>query len=109
MCVKGNIKGQRGFRTLLPNNDVVDKSIWTNVCVCSVPILLTINSDLIRFDFLFFTFPQYDDLTVRFITCTMKGIKIPFNSPVEQKLFKMGLEFTKRDTKNIFQVNHPTI
>ena len=57
-----------------------------------------------RFDFLFFSFPHYDDLTVKFITCTMNGNKIPFNASVEQQLFQMGLEFTKRDTKHIFQV-----
>jgi len=56
-----------------------------------------------RFDFLFFSFPHYDDLTVRFITCTMNGNKIPFNASVEQRLFQLGLEFTKRDTKHIFQ------
>ena len=58
-----------------------------------------------RFDFLFFSFPHYDDLTVRFITYTMNGTKIPFNQAVERRLFQMGLEFTKRDTKHIFKVN----
>ena len=57
-----------------------------------------------RFDFLYFSLPNYADLTVRFITYTMNGSKIPFNKQIERKLFQMGLEFTKKDTKHIFQV-----
>ena len=56
-----------------------------------------------RFDFLFYNFPHYAQLTVRFITCTMEGEKIPFNKELEKTLFNMGLEFTKQKTKHIFQ------
>ena len=57
----------------------------------------------VRFDFLFYNFPHYAQLTVRFITCTMSGKKIPFNKELEKTLFNMGLEFTKQKTKHIFQ------
>ena len=57
----------------------------------------------VRFDFLFYNFPHYAQLTVRFITCTMEGEKIPFNKELEKTLFNMGLEFTKQKTKHIFQ------
>lgn len=57
-----------------------------------------------RFDFLYYHFPHYAELTVRFITCTMEGEKIPFNKELEKTLFNMGLEFTKQKTKHIFQV-----
>jgi len=33
----------------------------------------------------------------------MNGEKIPFNKQLEEKLLRMGLEFTKKETKHIFQ------
>ena len=57
-----------------------------------------------RFDFLFDTLPFYADVNVGFITYTMNGQKIPFNRELEKTLFTRGLEFTKRNTKQIFQV-----
>lgn len=59
----------------------------------------------VRFDFLYYHFPHYAQLTVRFITCTMSGEKIPFNKELEKTLFNMGLEFTKQKTKHIFQAS----
>ena len=56
-----------------------------------------------RFDFLFQNFPNYDKLTVGYITFTHMGRKIPFNKQLERHLFTLGLEFTKQNTKQIFQ------
>merc|ERR1719323_802453 len=56
-----------------------------------------------RFDFLFDTLPFYADVNVGFITYTMNGQKIPFNRELEKTLFARGSEFTKRNTKQIFQ------
>lgn len=56
-----------------------------------------------RFNFLFQNFPNYDKLTVGYITCTQMGMKIPFNKQLERHLFNLGLEFTKQNTKSIFE------
>ena len=56
-----------------------------------------------RFDFLYQNFPNYDKLNLSFITFTHMGRKIPFNKNLEAHLFTLGLEFTKQNTKQIFQ------
>ena len=56
-----------------------------------------------RFDFLYQNFPSYDKLNLSFISCTNMGMKIPFNRAMEKHLFTLGLEFTKQNTKQIFQ------
>ena len=55
-----------------------------------------------RFDFLNKNFHRYKDLTVGYIPRTQMGIKIPFNKAVEEKLFSIGLEFTKQNSHEIF-------
>ena len=56
-----------------------------------------------RFDFLNKNFHRYKELTVGFVACTQRGMKIPFNKALEEKLFSIGLEFTKQNTKQIFE------
>ena len=56
-----------------------------------------------RFDFLDRNFPPYKELNVGYVTCTHEGRKIPFNMELENKLFVIGLEFTKHASKDIYE------
>jgi len=56
-----------------------------------------------RFEFICKNFHQYKELMAAFVGCTHMGRKIPFNRPLETKLFTMGLEFTKQSSKEIYQ------
>lgn len=55
-----------------------------------------------RFNFLASIFPLYKKVTMAHIACTKSGKKIPFNKHLEDKLFKMGLNFTTLHTKDIY-------
>ena len=55
-----------------------------------------------RFDFLNQNFPRYKELTLGFVSRTQRGLKIPFNKALEEKLFSIGLEFTKQTSKEVF-------
>ena len=55
-----------------------------------------------RFNFLNQNFHRYKELTVGFVAQTNKGMKIPFNKALEEKLFSIGLEFTKQTSHEIF-------
>eukprot|EP00092_Neocalanus_flemingeri_P047627 GFUD01054044.1.p1 GENE.GFUD01054044.1~~GFUD01054044.1.p1 ORF type:complete len:870 (+),score=180.42 GFUD01054044.1:39-2612(+) len=56
-----------------------------------------------RFEFLNSTFERYKQLMVAQVAYTQKGRKIPFNKALENKLFNIGLEFTKQTSKDIFE------
>ena len=56
-----------------------------------------------RFDFLNKNFQRYKELTATYVACTHSGRKIPFNKGLENQLFKIGLEFTKQASTDIFQ------
>ena len=56
-----------------------------------------------RFEFICKNFHQYKELMAAFVACTHVGSQIPFNRQLENKLFTMGLEFTKQSSKDIYQ------
>jgi len=55
-----------------------------------------------RFNFLDSVFPMYKKVAIAHIACTKSGKKIPFNKRLEDKLFELGLDFTKNQTKKIY-------
>ena len=49
-----------------------------------------------RFEFVESQFPKYREMCAGIINCAAVGKKIPYNYNIDQTLFKIGLEFTKR-------------
>ena len=49
-----------------------------------------------RFEFVESQFPRYREMCAGIIQCTAVGKKIPYNYNIDQTLFKIGLDFTKR-------------
>ena len=49
-----------------------------------------------RFEFVESQFPRYREMCAGIIHCAASGRKIPYNYKVDQTLFRIGLDFTKR-------------
>ena len=49
-----------------------------------------------RFEFVESQFPRYREMCAGIIQCAAVGKKIPYNYNIDQTLFKIGLDFTKR-------------
>ena len=49
-----------------------------------------------RFEFVESQFPRYREMCAGIIHCAAVGKKIPYNYNIDQTLFKIGLDFTKR-------------
>ena len=49
-----------------------------------------------RFEFVESQFPRYREMCAGIIHCAALGKKIPYNYNIDQTLFKIGLDFTKR-------------
>ena len=49
-----------------------------------------------RFEFIESQFPRYREMCAGIIHCAAVGKKIPYNYNIDQTLFKIGLDFTKR-------------
>ena len=56
-----------------------------------------------RWDYMCTQFPKYKEMMVGIIAMAAHERKIPFNKPVEKTLFKIGLEFTKNNSKIIYE------
>jgi len=56
-----------------------------------------------RWEYMCRAFRGYEMMAIKIIETKAKGLKLPFNKMVEQKLFEIGLEFTKNNSTFIYE------